>query len=274
MMTTASTAPAPERPLLEAKGVSKRFGAVEALTGVDFEVHAGEVVALVGDNGAGKSTLIKAIAGIQPGEEGTYYFNGEEVSVGSPTDATRIGIATVYQDLALCDNLDVVANLFLGSEQLERGPQALLTVLDEIGMENKALELLKSLSVKTLRSVRTEVGALSGGQRQSVAIARSLLGDPKIVILDEPTAALGVAQTEQVLALVKRLRERGLGVILISHNIADIFEVSDRIIVLRLGRRVASFVTKESTPNEVVGAITGSRALHPADQPAQNGGTS
>jgi D-xylose transport system ATP-binding protein len=272
-MTTASITAAPERPLLEAKGVSKRFGAVEALTGVDFEVHAGEVVALVGDNGAGKSTLIKAIAGIQPGEEGTYYFNGEEVTVNAPTDATRLGIATVYQDLALCDNLDVVANLFLGSERIERGPQAPLKVLDEIGMENKALELLESLSVKTLRSVRTEVGALSGGQRQSVAIARSLLGDPRIVILDEPTAALGVAQTAQVLALVKRLRERGLGVILISHNIADIFEVSDRIIVLRLGRRVASFVTKETTPNEVVGAITGSRALHPADQPAQNGET-
>jgi D-xylose transport system ATP-binding protein len=272
-MTTASTTAAPERHLLEAKGVSKRFGAVEALTGVDFEVDAGEVVALVGDNGAGKSTLIKAIAGIQPGEEGRFFFDGSEVDIGSPTDAARLGIATVYQDLALCDNLDVVANLFLGREQIERGPQSVIEVLDEIGMENRALELLKSLSVTTLRSVRTEVGALSGGQRQSVAIARSLLGDPKVVILDEPTAALGVAQTKQVLALVKRLRERGLGVILISHNIVDIFEVTDRIIVLRLGRRVASYKTSETTPEEIVGAITGSRAARSGDTQARNGGT-
>jgi D-xylose transport system ATP-binding protein len=256
MTTATSTA---KRHLLEAKGVSKRFGAVEALTGVDFEVDAGEIVALVGDNGAGKSTLIKSIAGIQPGEEGQYYFDGEEVTISSPPDAARLGIATVYQDLALCDNLDVVANLFLGSEALEHGPQKALKVLDEIGMEARALELLASLSVTTLRSVRTEIGALSGGQRQSVAIARSLLGDPKVVILDEPTAALGVAQTYQVLELVKRLRERGLGVIYISHNIADIFNVADRIVVLRLGRRVASFVTSETEPDAVVGAITGSR---------------
>jgi D-xylose transport system ATP-binding protein len=273
-MTTASSTTGSDHRLLEAKGVSKRFGAVEALTGVDFEVDAGEIVALVGDNGAGKSTLIKAIAGIQPGEEGEYLFEGRPVSVGSPTDATRLGIATVYQDLALCDNLDVVANLFLGSEQIERGPQGAVRVLDEIAMENRALELLKSLSVTTLRSVRTEVGSLSGGQRQSVAIARSLLGDPKIVILDEPTAALGVAQTRQVLELVKRLRERGLGVIYISHNITDIFEVADRVIVLRLGRRVATFSTKDSTPDEVVGAITGSHALAgAAAPPSGNGGT-
>jgi D-xylose transport system ATP-binding protein len=273
-MTTASSTNGSERRLLEAKGVSKRFGAVEALTGVDFEVDAGEIVALVGDNGAGKSTLIKAIAGIQPGEEGEYFFEGRPVSVGSPTDATRLGIATVYQDLALCDNLDVVANLFLGSEQIERGPQGAVRVLDEIAMENRALELLASLSVTTLRSVRTEVGSLSGGQRQSVAIARSLLGDPKVVILDEPTAALGVAQTRQVLELVKRLRERGLGVIYISHNITDIFEVADRVIVLRLGRRVATFSTKDSTPDAVVGAITGSRALAGAAgaAPAADGG--
>ena len=272
-MTTASLTKSRGHHLLEAKGVSKRFGAVEALSGVDFEVDAGEVVALVGDNGAGKSTLIKAIAGIQPGEEGTYLFDGEEVTVHSPTDAARLGIATVYQDLALCDNLDVVANLYLGSEKVERGPQAAAMVLDEIGMENRALELLKSLSVTTLRSVRAEVGALSGGQRQSIAIARSLLGDPKVVILDEPTAALGVAQTQQVLALVKRLRERGLGVILISHNIVDIFEVADRVIVLRLGRRVASFTTKETTPEEVVGAITGGRTAPSGGQEPQNGGT-
>ncbi len=226
-------------------------------------------MALVGDNGAGKSTLIKAIAGIQPGEEGRYVFDGKEVTIRSPLDATELGIATVYQDLALCDNLDVVANLFLGSEEIEHGPQAFVKTLNEVEMEARALELLASLSVTTLRSVRAEVGALSGGQRQSVAIARSLLGDPKVVILDEPTAALGVAQTAQVLQLVKRLRERGLGVIYISHNISDIFDVADRVIVLRLGRRVATFRTSEATPDEVVGAITGSRAI--ATGPANEG---
>jgi D-xylose transport system ATP-binding protein len=253
--------------------VSKRFGAVEALTGVDFEVDAGEVVALVGDNGAGKSTLIKTISGIQPGEEGRFVFDGDDVTIGSPQDATRLGIATVYQDLALTDNLDVVANLFLGREAVERGPQSALRVLDEIAMEQRALELLKSLAVTTLRSVRTEVGALSGGQRQSVAIARSLLGDPKILILDEPTAALGVAQTHQVLELVKRVRERGLGVIYISHNMSDIFAVADRVVVLRLGRRVATFHTNESTTQEVVAAITGSRAQDDGGQ-GQTGATS
>src|SRR5215207_2348394 len=264
---TASETAAPEHPLLEAKGVSKRFGAVEALTDVDFEVAAGEVVALVGDNGAGKSTLIKAIAGIQPGEEGRYLFDGEEVSLHTPYDATRLGIATVYQDLALCDNLDVVANLFLGNEEVEKGPQATARVLNEIDMETRAVELLRSLSVTTLRSVRSEVGGLSGGQRQSVAIARSLLGDPRIVILDEPTAALGVAQTRQVLDLVARLRERGLGVILISHNIIDIFEVADRVVVLRLGRRVATFKTSETTQGEVVAAITGAGATKNGGKP-------
>ena len=258
-MDTASTPAAPERPLLQARGVTKRFGAVEALTGVDFEVGAGEVVALVGDNGAGKTTLIKAISGIQPGEEGTYHFDGEEVSIHTPQDATRLGIATVYQDLALCDNLDVVANLYLGKERIEPGPQAALRVIDEIAMEQRALELLDSLAVTTLRSVRAEVGALSGGQRQSVAIARSLLGDPKILILDEPTAALGVSQTRQVLELVKRVRERGVGVIYISHNLADIFDVSDRIVVLRLGRLLATFDARTATHDEGVSAITGAK---------------
>jgi len=261
--TTASTAAASEeaaaRPLLDAKGVTKRFGAVQALTDVDFEVFAGEVVALVGDNGAGKSTLIKALAGTQPGDDGEYLFDGQRVTIKSPLDAKRLGIATVYQDLALCDNLDVVANLFLGAESLETGPQKAARVIDEIAMEKRAVELLDSLSVTTLRSVRTEVASLSGGQRQSVAIARSLLGDPKVVLLDEPTAALGVAQTRQVLDLVIRLRERGLGVILISHNIVDVLEVSDRIIVLRLGRRVATLKTSETTHGEVVEAITGAR---------------
>jgi D-xylose transport system ATP-binding protein len=257
-VTTKPKTAAPGRPLLVARGVTKRFGAVEALTDVDFEVGAGEVVALVGDNGAGKSTLIKALAGTQPGDDGEFTFEGVSVAIRSPLDAKRLGIATVYQDLALSDNLDVVANLFLGQEMYEKGPQRWLKVIDEIAMERRAVELLDSLSVTTLRSVRTEVASLSGGQRQSVAIARSLLGDPKVVLLDEPTAALGVAQTRQVLDLVLRLRERGLGVIIISHNIANVFEVADRIVVLRLGRRVATFTASETTHEEIVGAITGS----------------
>ena len=252
-MTTA----APERPLLELKGVTKRFGAVEALTDVDFEVNAGEVVALVGDNGAGKSTLIKAIAGIQPGDEYEAWWDGESVHLNTPQDATKHGIATVYQDLALCDNLDVVANLYLGKEAVEDGITGAVKTLDEIEMEQRSVDLLKSLAVRTLRSVRTEVAGLSGGQRQTVAIARSMLGEPKIVILDEPTAALGVAQTRQVLDLILRLKERGLGVVLISHNVLDVFEVSDRIIVLRLGRRVATFETAKASQDEVVAAITG-----------------
>jgi D-xylose transport system ATP-binding protein len=230
---------------------------VEALTDVDFEVYAGEVVALVGDNGAGKSTLIKAISGIQPGDDYEATWDGQPVHLNTPQDATRLGIATVYQDLALCDNLDVVANLFLGKEKVESGPSGVARVLDEIEMEQRSVDLLKSLAVRTLRSVRTEVGSLSGGQRQTVAIARSMLGEPKIVILDEPTAALGVQQTRQVLDLIRRLKDQGLGVVLISHNVLDVFEVSDRIIVLRLGRRVATFKTSETTQEEVVAAITG-----------------
>ena len=256
-MTTASAPATQNGALLEIKGVTKRFGAVEALTDVDFEVHAGEVVALVGDNGAGKSTLIKAIAGIQPGDDYEARWNGESVRLNSPQDATRLGIATVYQDLALSDNLDVVANLFLGKEEVEDGPTGVLRALDEIEMEQRSVDLLRSLAVRTLRSVRTEVGMLSGGQRQTVAIARSMLGEPKIVILDEPTAALGVAQTRQVLDLIIRLKERGLGVVLISHNVQDVFEVADRIVVLRLGRRVATFETAHTSQDEVVAAITG-----------------
>jgi D-xylose transport system ATP-binding protein len=244
-------------PLLELKGVTKRFGAVEALTDVDLDVYAGEVVALVGDNGAGKSTLIKAIAGIQPGDEYEAAWDGEQVSLNTPQDATRLGIATVYQDLALSDNLDVVANLFLGKEKVEDGVTGVLRALDEIEMEQRSVDLLRQLAVRTLRSVRTEVGALSGGQRQTVAIARSMLGEPKIVMLDEPTAALGVAQTRQVLDLIRRLKDRGLGVVLISHNVLDVFEVSDRIIVLRLGKRVATFETAKASQDEVVAAITG-----------------
>jgi D-xylose transport system ATP-binding protein len=237
--------------LLAADGLTKRFGGVAALTDVAFEVDAGEVVALVGDNGAGKSTLIKALSGAQPADAGTIRIDGEAVRVRSPQDAYRLGIATVYQDLALADNLDVVGNLFLGAERRHHG------VLDEPWMEHRTRRLLSELHVGTLHDVRMPVGRLSGGQRQSVAIARSLLGAPRLVILDEPTAALGVAETAEVLALIHRLRDSGLGVIVISHNLDTVFDVADRIVVLRLGRRVASFVRRETTREQVVGAILG-----------------
>ena len=251
--TTIATPPSPAGPaLLRATGMSKRFGSVEALVDVDFEVHAGEVVALVGDNGAGKSTLIKALAGVQPSDSGTLAVDGERVSIRSASDAYRHGIATVYQDLALCDNLDVVANLFLGGEQLTG-----MRALDEYAMEHKTIELLDSLGVTSLASVRARVGSLSGGQRQSVAIARSLLGEPRLVILDEPTAALGVVQTAQVLELVRRLRAKGLGVVVISHNLENVYSVADRIVVLRLGRVAATFDRRTTPREEVVAAITG-----------------
>ena len=243
-------------PLLELEGVSKRFGPVQALDRVDFAVRAGEVVGLVGDNGAGKSTLVKAIAGIYSVDEGAIRFEGEEVRIKGPQDATELGIATVYQDLALCDNLDVVANLFIGHEELSGGPARALRSLDEASMEQQAAGLLETLTVR-LPSVRQEVGLLSGGQRQSVAIARSLIGEAKVVLLDEPTAALGVAQTAQVLALIKRLREQGLGVVVISHNLADVFEVVDRIYVLRLGRKAGVYEVGETSREEIVSAITG-----------------
>jgi D-xylose transport system ATP-binding protein len=244
-----------DRPLLALKGFSKSFGPVEALKEVDFELHAGEVVGLVGDNGAGKSTLIKAIAGVQPPDEGEARFEGRPVSVGSPQAATSLGIATVYQDLALCENLDVVANLYLGQEIANTVPG--VAVLDETAMEHKSVELLGSIGVTTLRSVRTEVASLSGGQRQAVAIARSLLGEPKVMLLDEPTAALGIVQTAQILKLIDRLRERGLGVVVISHNLENVFEVADRIAVLRLGRLAATFEARDVKREEVVAAITG-----------------
>jgi D-xylose transport system ATP-binding protein len=240
--------------LLSIRGFSKSFGAVEALKDVDFAVGDGEVVGLVGDNGAGKSTLIKAISGVQPADTGEASFDGQRVDLKTPTAATKLGIATVYQDLALCENLDVVENLFLGQELVTSFPPPRL---DETSMEQKAIELLDSLGVTTLRSVRTEVASLSGGQRQAVAIARSLLGDPKIVMLDEPTAALGVVQTEQILKLIKRLKDRGLGVVVITHNLADLFEVVDRIAVLRLGRIAATFGVGEVDQQRVVAAITG-----------------
>jgi D-xylose transport system ATP-binding protein len=246
-----------EPPLLELKGVSKRFGPLEALTGVDFEVDAGEVVALVGDNGAGKSTLIKAIAGVQLCDEGTFSMRGAEVTISSPKDATTLGITTVYQDLALCDNLDIVANLFLGHERFPKSTARVAGYIDEIEMEKSSLKLLESLSVTTISDVRAHVASLSGGQRQAVAIARSLIGEPSVVLLDEPTAALGVVQTKQVLNLIRTLRERGLGVVIISHNLADVFEVADRIIVLRLGGRVATFDVRGVSHEDVVAAITG-----------------
>jgi D-xylose transport system ATP-binding protein len=241
-------------PLLELHGVSKRYGAVQALTDVDFEAHPGRVTALVGDNGAGKSTLIKIISGIVGADGGEYRFDGKPVHVTTPQAATALGIATVYQDLALCDNLDVVANLWLGREELGG-----VRLLDETDMEQEASTVLRRLAVR-IPSVRTQVASLSGGQRQSVAIARSMLGEPKVVLLDEPTAALGVAQTAEVLNLIRRLREQGLAVVVISHNLVDVFEVADVIVVLWLGRQVGVLDAKQTNSEEVVAAITGAKA--------------
>jgi D-xylose transport system ATP-binding protein len=240
-----------QEPILELRGVSKSFGAVQALYQVDFGVAPGQVMALVGDNGAGKSTLIKCIAGIHPIDEGEIVFEGDEVSIHGPKDAARLGIEVVYQDLALCDNLDVVQNMFLGREEV-----ATLRRLDETNMERRASDTLSSLSVTTIRSVRQTVAGLSGGQRQSVAVAKAVMWNSKVVILDEPTAALGVAQTRQVLDLVKRLGEQGLAVVLISHNLHDIFEVADKITVLRLGQNVGVLNRADVTQTQVVEAIT------------------
>jgi D-xylose transport system ATP-binding protein len=237
-------------PVLALRGVSKRFGAVQALTDVELEVHAGEVVALVGDNGAGKSTLVKTIAGVHPVDDGVIEWEGKEVGINRPQDAQHLGVATVYQDLALCDNLDVVGNLYLGRELLRHGS------LDEVTMEKRAQDLLSTLSIR-IPSVRIPIASLSGGQRQVVAIARALIGEPKVVILDEPTAALGVEQTAQVLDLVERLREQNLAVILISHNMADVKAVADTVAVLRLGRNNGSFSVKDTSQEEIISAITG-----------------
>jgi D-xylose transport system ATP-binding protein len=240
-----------ETPVLELRGITKSFGSVEALSDVDLEVRRGEVMALVGDNGAGKSTLIKTIAGIHSADSGEIIFEGNQVSISSPKDSAHLGIEVVYQDLALCDNLDVVQNMFLGREA--HNPAQ---VLREPVMEQRTAETLKSLAVTTIRSVRQQVATLSGGQRQSVAVARAVMWNSKLVILDEPTAALGVAQTEQVLALVKRLGEQGLSVVLISHNLHDVFAVADRISVLRLGRNAGLYDRTATTQQEVVHAIT------------------
>jgi D-xylose transport system ATP-binding protein len=250
MTVTSAPSPVAAGTVLSLRGVSKRFGAVQALKNIDLDVRAGEVLALVGDNGAGKSTLVKTIAGVYTSDDGTMVFDGSEVKVASPAEAQELGIATVFQDLALCDNLDVVANLYLGRELL-RGK-----VLDEVEMERSSWELLRQLSAK-IPSVRIPVASLSGGQRQTVAIARSLLGQPKVVMLDEPTAALGVAQTAEVLNLVERLRERGLAVILISHNMADVMAVADRVAVLRLGRNNGVFLVSDTKTQDIIAAITG-----------------
>ena len=239
-----------DTPLLQLRNISKSFGSVQALTDVDFEVRAGEVMALVGDNGAGKSTLVKCVAGTHAADSGDIVFEDRKVVIHGPKDAAGLGIEVVYQDLALCDNLDVVANMYLGREANT------WEILNEATMEQHTGETLKSLAVTTIRSVRQQVATLSGGQRQSVAVARAVMWNSKLVILDEPTAALGVAQTEQVLELVRRLGQQGLGVILISHNLHDVFETADRITVLRLGRNVGIFDRRQTTQQAVVEAIT------------------
>jgi D-xylose transport system ATP-binding protein len=257
MTITADQAPAAKAgsaPLLSLRGIKKSFGAIEVLRGVDLDIKAGEVTALVGDNGAGKSTLIKGLAGIYPYDSGTYEYDGAEVHVHSPKAANALGIEVVYQDLALCDNLDIVHNMFLGREETEHG------LLDETTMERKAGETLAGLSVRTVKSVRQRVASLSGGQRQTVAIARAVLWNSRLVILDEPTAALGVAQTEQVLNLVRRLADRGLAVLLISHNMNDVMQVADSIAVLYLGQMVAQVRADTVTNNQVVELITAGRS--------------
>jgi D-xylose transport system ATP-binding protein len=250
-------------PLLELRGLSKSFGSVQALTDVDFEVRAGEVMALVGDNGAGKSTLIKCVAGIHGVDEGEILFDGQPVSIHGPKDAARLGIEVVYQDLALCDNLDVVQNMYLGREAHDAFHR-----LKEPVMEVKTAETLKGLAVTTIKSTRQPVASLSGGQRQSVAVARAVMWNSRLVILDEPTAALGVAQTEQVLQLVRRLADQGLGVVLISHNLLDIFETATRITVLRLGRNVGVYDRAGTTEQEVVHAITAGKPIKVSGTPA------
>jgi D-xylose transport system ATP-binding protein len=244
--------------LIELRDVRKSFGPVEVLKGVDMKIHAGKVSALVGDNGAGKSTLIKGLSGAQPYDSGEVLFDDKPVSLGTPHDAATLGIEVVYQDLALCENLDIVNNMFLGREEVRHG------MLSGAEMEKQATSTLKSLSVRTVKSVRQKVSSLSGGQRQTVAIARAVLQEAKVVILDEPTAALGVAQTAQVLALVRRLADAGVGVLIISHNLADVFKVCDHINVLYLGNMVAQVDAKATTYDDVIGYITGTKKFEEA----------
>lgn len=255
----------PPEPLLQLRGVSKNYGAVKALTRVDLDVYPGEILALVGDNGAGKSTLIKSVAGIHPISHGKIIWRGEKATIRTPKDAADLGIEVVYQDLALADNLSIVENMFLGRELLTKSRQ-----LNRNLMEKRALTTLEELAVSSIGSVRRSVSALSGGQRQSVAVAKAVMWSAQLVILDEPTAALGVAQTRNVLDLVARLGEQGLGVILISHNLHDVFEVADRIVVLRLGQKVAEFNRRETTQTQVVEAITAGVLQHVPGQSKEN----
>jgi D-xylose transport system ATP-binding protein len=243
-----------ESPILQLQGVNKSFGAVHVLHDVDFAVHPGQVTALIGDNGAGKSTLIKTIAGIHPADSGAFFFDGQQVHLTSPRVAASLGVEIVYQDLALCDNLDIVQNMFLGREARRFG------VLDEPTMEQRARETLASLSVRTVKSVRQLVSSLSGGQRQTVAIAKAVLWNSKVVILDEPTAALGVAQTAQVLSLVRRLADKGLGVVIISHNMNDVLQVADRVSAMFLGRVVAEVKRADTSHAQLVELITAGRS--------------
>ncbi len=248
-----------DQPIIELRQVTKNFGPVNVLRGVDFKAYAGKVTALVGDNGAGKSTLIKGLAGVQPYDGGEVMFEGEPVVLHHPREAARHGIEVVYQDLALCDNLDIVQNMFLGREETDMG------TFNEGQMEVEAAAALMSLSVKTVKSLRQKVSSLSGGQRQTVAIARSVVKQAKVVILDEPTAALGVAQTEQVLNLVRRLADSGVAVIIISHNLQDVFKVADDVWVLYLGTMTAKLAVSDTDPDSVVGYITGTKRMEMAD---------
>ncbi|MEY9858072.1 D-xylose transport system ATP-binding protein [Catenulispora sp. GAS73] len=267
--TTTSTTPRTAgsgEPILKLRAVNKSFGPVHVLQDVEFEAHAGEVTALVGDNGAGKSTLVKCIGGTYAIDSGEYLFEGQPVKVHDPRDAAALGIEIVYQDLALCENLDIVGNMFLGRERVSGWK-----TLDENTMERLAGETLAGLSVRTVKSLRQQVSSLSGGQRQTVAIAKSVLWNSKVVILDEPTAALGVAQTEQVLELVRRLADRGHAVILISHNMRDVLEVSDRIAALYLGRMAAQVKRSDVTQTQIVELITAGRSGDLGLQPGTNG---
>jgi D-xylose transport system ATP-binding protein len=248
-------------PVLELRGITKHFGGVTALSDVNFKLNPSEIVAIVGDNGAGKSTLIKAISGTQPPDEGEFYSNGQRVEIASPQDSSRLGIEAVYQDLALCDNLDTVQNLFLGNEIISSSWTG--RRLNHARMESIAAEALRNLGVTTIRSLRTPVGRLSGGQRQGIAICRCVMRGPKVVLLDEPTAALGVEQRAGVVRLIRQLKSESRSVIVISHDLHDVvLEVADRIVVLRLGRKVAEFRREEVSAADLVAAITGVRSRH------------